>query len=168
MKLIANILDKEIEVKLEKTDSKVIAWLDGREYELEASEPESSIYLLKHENRIFEIFVSPIEGELENLSTKLDGDEFEIKLVDPKRLRGTGAQAGSADGILELRTAMPGKVVKVLVEEGTQVEQGVGVVIVEAMKMQNEMKTTKDGVVKEIRFGEGETVNAGDVLAVIE
>ena len=63
---------------------------------------------------------------------------------------------------------MPGKLVRVLVETGAPVKQGEGVLVVEAMKMQNEMKSPKDGNVKEIRFAEGATVNAGDVLAVIE
>ncbi len=63
---------------------------------------------------------------------------------------------------------MPGKIVRILVESGAEILQGDGVIVVEAMKMQNEMKSPKDGIVKEIRFAEGETVNAGDVLAAIE
>ncbi len=63
---------------------------------------------------------------------------------------------------------MPGKVVRVLVEEGPEVNIGDGVLIVEAMKMQNEMKSSKDGIIKEIRFAEGATVNAGDILVIIE
>jgi len=63
---------------------------------------------------------------------------------------------------------MPGKVVRILVEAGAEIKTGDGVIIVEAMKMQNELKARKDGVVKEIRFSEGSTVNAGDVLVIIE
>ena len=63
---------------------------------------------------------------------------------------------------------MPGKIVRVLVEAGAQVEAGAGVVVVEAMKMQNEMKAPKAGTVVSIDVQEGATVNAGDVLAVIE
>jgi biotin carboxyl carrier protein len=63
---------------------------------------------------------------------------------------------------------MPGKVVRILTEVGAEIKRGEGVIIVEAMKMQNEMKSPKDGTVKEIRYPEGATVNAGDVLAVIE
>jgi biotin carboxyl carrier protein len=63
---------------------------------------------------------------------------------------------------------MPGKVVRVLVEEGATVEAGAGLVVVEAMKMQNELKSPKAGTVTELRAREGTTVNAGDVLAVIE
>jgi biotin carboxyl carrier protein len=63
---------------------------------------------------------------------------------------------------------MPGKVVRVLVEAGQAVEAGQGVVVVEAMKMQNELKSPKAGAVAEVRVEPGATVNAGDVLVVIE
>jgi biotin carboxyl carrier protein len=63
---------------------------------------------------------------------------------------------------------MPGKVVRILVEAGSQVEAGQGVVVVEAMKMQNEMKAPRAGIVVSIAATEGMTVNSGDLLAVIE
>jgi biotin carboxyl carrier protein len=63
---------------------------------------------------------------------------------------------------------MPGKVVRVHMEAGAAVAKGAGVVVVEAMKMQNEMKSPRDGVVVSIKVRPGDTVNAGDVLAVIE
>ena len=63
---------------------------------------------------------------------------------------------------------MPGKVVRVLVAEGDAVQKGDGVIVVEAMKMQNEMKSPKDGVVSKIKIAEGDTVSAGDILVVIE
>jgi biotin carboxyl carrier protein len=63
---------------------------------------------------------------------------------------------------------MPGKVVRVQIEAGETVEKGAGVVVVEAMKMQNEMKSPRAGVVVSVNVKAGDTVNAGDVLAVIE
>ena len=63
---------------------------------------------------------------------------------------------------------MPGKVVRVHVEAGTAVEKGAGVIVVEAMKLQNEMKAPRAGVVVAINVKPGDTVNAGDVLAVLE
>jgi biotin carboxyl carrier protein len=68
----------------------------------------------------------------------------------------------------EIKTAMPGKVVRVLVEVGAQVAKGDGIIVVEAMKMQNELRSPKDGTVKDIRGSEGATVNPGEVLAIIE
>ena len=63
---------------------------------------------------------------------------------------------------------MPGKVVRVLVKENSEVDAGQGVVVVEAMKMQNEIKSPKKGVVRKMIAAEGASVNAGDVLAVVE
>jgi biotin carboxyl carrier protein len=63
---------------------------------------------------------------------------------------------------------MPGKVVRVLAAEKTEVDAGQGVLVVEAMKMQNELKSPKKGIVQKIIATEGTAVNAGDVLAVVE
>jgi biotin carboxyl carrier protein len=63
---------------------------------------------------------------------------------------------------------MPGKVVRLLVREGNEVEAGAGVAVVEAMKMQNEVKSPKKGTIQKISVSEGAAVNAGDVLAIVE
>jgi biotin carboxyl carrier protein len=164
MKLIAELNNEKHEIEFKRDGESVFATVDGREYELEASEVEPNVYLLKHENQIFQAFVSPTEPTTVNLHNY----SFEIKISDPKRLRGAGMAAGNADGAAEIKTAMPGKVVRILAEQGAEIKQGESVLVVEAMKMQNEMKSPKDGVVKEIRVAEGATVNAGDVLAIIE
>ncbi len=168
MKLIAGLNNEKHEIALERTGEKVFAEIDGRTYELEASEPEPNVYLLKHNGKIFEVFVSPNEKPNEPFRVNIANHYLEIKISDPKRLRGTSTETGEIEGIAEIKTAMPGKVVRVLVEQGAEVQTGDGIIVVEAMKMQNEMKSPKDGIIKEIRFSEGETVNAGDVLAVIE
>jgi biotin carboxyl carrier protein len=168
MKLISELNNEKHEIRLEYVGEKVSADIDGRTYELEVSEPEPNVYLLKYDNKIFEVFVSPNEKSNEPFKVNLANQFFEIKISDPKRLRGTSAGNGDIEGIAEIKTAMPGKVVRVLLEVGATVQTGDGIIVVEAMKMQNEMKSPKDGVIKEIRFSEGATVNAGDVLAVIE
>jgi biotin carboxyl carrier protein len=98
----------------------------------------------------------------------LRGRHYEVALVDPKRLRSAQSQGGDHTGAAEIVSPMPGKIVRVLVKPGDKVEAGAGVVVVEAMKMQNEMKAPKAGTVVSIEVTEGATVNAGDVLAVIE
>lgn len=168
MKLQAGFNNENYEVEIERDGEKVFARVEKREYELEASEVEPNVYLLKHENQIFEIFVEPQTDKNAPYKVKVKDHEFEINLTDPKRLRGSNAAGGASDGIIEIKTAMPGKVVRVLAEAGAEIKAGESVVVVEAMKMQNEMKSPKDGTIKEIRFAEGATVNAGDVLAVIE
>lgn len=162
MKLQAELNHEKHEVEIKREGEKVFAKIDLREYNLEASEVEPNVYLFKYENQIYQIYVAP------NGIVNVGNNQFEIKLRDPKRLRGSSGSETIADGIAEIKTAMPGKIVRILVEPGAEILQGDGVIVVEAMKMQNEMKSPKDGVVKEIRFAEGETVNAGDVLVVIE
>lgn len=162
MKLNAELNGEKHEIEIKRDGAKIFARVGDREYALEASEVEKDVYLIKYDNRIFEIYVAP------NGIVNLGNHQLEISVSDPKRLRGSGAASASADGIAEIKTAMPGKLVRVLTEVGAEIKQGESVLVVEAMKMQNEMKSPKDGTVKEIRFGEGATVNAGDVLAIIE
>ena len=168
MKLQAELNGEKHEIEIKRDGEKVFAEIDGRSYELEASEPEPNIFLLKNENKIYEIFVSPRANATDPFQVKVKNSEFEINLIDPKRLRSAGSGAEHGEGLAEIKTAMPGKVVRVLAQQGAEIKIGEGVIVVEAMKMQNEMKSPKDGTIKEIRFAEGETVNAGDVLAVIE
>ena len=168
MKLTAEIDNEKHEIALNQNGENISAEIDGRVYELEAHEVESNVYLIKHNNQIYQIFVAPQENEDEPFSVNAGKNDFEIKLSDPKRMRHSADASGNAAGAAEIKTAMPGKVVRILVEQGAEIRQGDGVIIVEAMKMQNEMKSPKDGIVKEIRVQEGATVNAGDVLAIIE
>ena len=168
MKLNAELNNENYEIEIKSEGEKVFARVDDREYELEASKVEQNVYLLKNDHKIYEVFVSPKSDENAPYKVKIKNYDFEINLIDPKRLRGSKTADGQADGIAEIKTAMPGKLVRVLIEPGAEIKQGEPILVVEAMKMQNEMKSPKDGIVKEIRFAEGATVNAGDVLAVIE
>ena len=104
----------------------------------------------------------------ESFEVVLRGRNYDVAIIDPKRLRSTQSSGAHHSGAAEIISPMPGKIVRVLVEVGAKVAAGAGVVVVEAMKMQNEMKAPKAGVVVSINTEEGATVNAGDVLAVIE
>lgn len=168
MKLQAEFDNEKHEINIRQNGSQIFAEIDGRAYELEADEVEPNVFLLKHENKIYQVFISPGQNVNEPLNVRIGINDFEIKLNDPKRLRSSAGAVGAADGAAEIKTAMPGKVVRILTGVGAEIKQGEGVIIVEAMKMQNEMKSPKDGIIKEIRVAEGATVNAGDILAVIE
>lgn len=146
----------------------MVAKIDGREYDLEVSEPEPNVFLFKENGKIHEFFVAP--GPSADLPTVVSSrlGDVEVDLIDPKRLRGSGAAGGAAVGLAEIKTLMPGKVVRLVAQPGEEVEKGDPVLVVEAMKMQNDLKAPKAGTVKEIRVAEGATVSAGDVLALIE
>jgi biotin carboxyl carrier protein len=96
----------------------------------------------------------------------IDGYRFEIDVQDPRRWSRKSGGAG-APGVQRVAAPMPGKVVRVLVQVGDAVEPGQGLVVVEAMKMQNEMKASRAGKVLSLAASEGATVAAGEVLATI-
>jgi biotin carboxyl carrier protein len=97
----------------------------------------------------------------------VNGSPIPIQLFDPRALRARKSSA-SAEGRLEIAAAMPGKVVQLLAAEGDAVEAGQSLLVVEAMKMQNEVKSPKTGRVVEVRAKPGAAVAAGDVLLVVE
>ena len=164
MKLQATIGDVTHHVEIKRDGNRLTARVDDREYDLEVSEPEPGVYLFKHDGKIIEAAVSSKNPT----HVRIGPNEFDVRIIDPKRLRGTGADTDHADGIAEIRTAMPGKVVRVMLEVGSEVEKGDGVLVVEAMKMQNELKSPKNGTIKKLLVAEGATVAAGDILATIE
>jgi len=106
------------------------------------------------------------EGEIQQLVVR--GKQYDVTLQDVRSLK-SRRRIGSADaGPLRLTASMPGKVVRVLAKEGDVLHAGMGIVVVEAMKMQNELRSPKDGTLKKILAREGMNVNAGDVLAILE
>ena len=155
-------------MEIRRDGDRVFARIDDRELELEISEPEPNVFLFKEGGKVHEYFVNPADSPDSATVVSSRYGEAEVRLIDPKRLRGSAAASGAADGLAEIKTMMPGKVVRLAAGVGDPVEKGDPVVVVEAMKMQNDLKAPKAGVVKEIRVTEGATVGAGDVLAVIE
>lgn len=168
MKLRATIQDVEVDVEIRREAGKVFANVEGREYHLEAHQSLSGVTLLAPDGQVFECRVEgqPLSGG--DVDVLVGTDQYAVTLIDPKRLRGAAAASADTDGAARIVASMPGKVVRVLVEEGALVEAGDGIVVVEAMKMQNEMKAPKAGTVAMLNVEVGTTVNGGDVLAVIE
>lgn len=164
MKLQAEIDSKIRQLTVEKNGQNVSASIDGRQYELTVSEPEKGVFLVKNGNTIYEAIVDDGETSVVQIGT----DSIKVKIIDPRQLRGGSGEGGSADGVAEIKTAMPGKVVRILRTLGETIEKGEGVIVVEAMKMQNEMRAPKSGVIKDIKVTEGDTVKAGALLIVIE
>lgn len=128
---------------------------------------DTRTFLLIHDGRIHECRVRRTgAGEYE---IALAGRTFAAQVSDPRRLPiGAAAAAGAGGGRARITAPMPGKIVRVVVEQGAQVQAGDSIIVVEAMKMQNEMKAPRDGHVVELHAVTGATVAAGDVLAVIE
>jgi biotin carboxyl carrier protein len=93
---------------------------------------------------------------------------FAVELRDPRSLHSRNLAAGDETGPRKIFAPMPGRIVRLLVAENSDVEAGQGIVVVEAMKMQNEIKSPKKGIVKKISATPGAAVIPGDVLAIVE
>ena len=165
MKLKAIIADREQELNVQVDGGRVRAEIDGRVYDLELHEPEPGCYLFFRDAEVHECRVTNAH---DGFDVSLHERNYAVTIVDPKRLRSGQDSDRHHHGLAEIIAPMPGKVVRVQIETGATVEKGDGLVVVEAMKMQNEMKSPRAGVVVSINVKSGDTVNAGDVLAVVE
>jgi biotin carboxyl carrier protein len=125
---------------------------------------EPGVYSVLVNGRSYEARVEQAEG---GVAVFIDGHRFEIEVRDARRWsRQTGRR--EIAGRLNVVAPMPGKIVRLLVAVGDTVAAGQGLLVVEAMKMQNEVKAPKAGRVVSLAAREGATAAAGDVLAIIE
>jgi len=168
MKLHAKVGDYEGDVDIRIEGSRVFAALDDRTYEMDLQRSVDNRLLLVSAGRVFDCRVDGPIASGSPVDVSVGTQRFTITLADPKRLRSAMAAGALAGGVARITAPMPGKVVRVLVEAGAQVEAGEGIVVVEAMKMQNELKSPRAGKVVTVNVDVGATVNGGDVLAVIE
>ncbi len=170
MKLITQIEEERVPLDVQREGARVVAEIGGRRYELEAREAGTGMYLLNYEGRVYECRVDESASRVASVTeVHVRGRAHQVMLIDPKRLSGAQSAGGyDGGGRAEVNAPMPGKVVRVFVEQGAEVATGDGLVVVEAMKMQNELKSPKAGIVVELRAETGATVNAGDLLVVIE
>jgi len=168
MKLDANIRDTQTAIQIRDDGEQVLAEIDERVYRLDVRQLSAGRYTLISEGQVFECRVEETPESGKAVTVVVGTKEFPIALTDPKRLRSAASASAHLGEAARIVAPMPGKVVRVLVEAGAEVEPGDGIVVVEAMKMQNEMKSPKAGKVTALNVQPGDTVNAGDVLAVIE
>ena len=167
MAFVAILGEQSYTVEIEETDKSVYrVSVDGHEFLVDGKKTGRTNYSLIVENRSFEIEVDHQGDEYRVL---VDGRNYHVNLVDERRMRSGGGQAGGGlQGRQAVSVPMPGKVIAVLVAEGDIVEKGQGLVIVEAMKMENEVRSPISGEVKEIKAKQGDTVEGGAVLLIIE
>jgi biotin carboxyl carrier protein len=139
--------------------------LDGRQIPVDAVQLSPDVLSLVVNGESFEVR-NERAGEGQRLF--IGGIRYEVSVEDPRSLR-SRMRVGLADaGPQRLTASMPGTVVRVLAREGDKISARQGIIVVEAMKMQNEIRSPKEGVLKRILAQDGEKVNAGDVLAIVE
>jgi biotin carboxyl carrier protein len=151
-------------VKVNRASSRTEISLDGQGVAADVVEVEPNAFSILLAGDVFEVRV---EKTAQGLRVDVDGREYLAELDDPRQWqRGAGGTSG-AEGRQSVFAPMPGNVVRVLVKPGSRVEAGQGILVVEAMKMQNEVKSPKAGKVERISVSEGQAVNAGEVLVII-
>jgi biotin carboxyl carrier protein len=155
---------KSYRLDLKRTEGRWSCRLEGRELEVDAILARPDVLSLRLGNLAFEVKSERVADELH---LWVGSTRFAAEVRDPRSWRGR-TRAGDEQGPKKIVAPMPGKVVRLLVGDGDEVESGTGVAVVEAMKMQNEIKSPKKGTVQKILVMEGAAVNAGDVLAIVE
>jgi biotin carboxyl carrier protein len=151
-------------LELNRVEDRWSCRLDGRDIEVDAVLARPDVLSLRIGNRAYEVKCERVSGDMHFW---VGSARFAAEVRDPRSLRGR-TRAVDDSGPKKISAPMPGKVVRVLVSQGAEVEAGAGVLVVEAMKMQNEIKSPKKGTIQKILVGEGAAVNAGDVLAIVE
>jgi len=139
--------------------------LDGQQVQFDAALTGRDVLSLLVDGRSYEV---KREQTATDLHLWVGSTRFPVELRDPRSLRARQASAQDEKGPRKIVAPMPGRVVRLLAAEQSEVEAGQGVIVMEAMKMQNEMKAHRAGRVAGIPVRPGETVAAGTILATIE
>jgi biotin carboxyl carrier protein len=164
-----------------------LATVDGQEHEIEIEELAADSFAIRFGENRFEAdlrrvgpvsFSVIVDNRSFDFDVARDGEETvvasrtrstRLTVADPAhRARRAAAKRREVSGRVEIKSAMPGRVVNVLVAPGDEVKADQGIVVVEAMKMENEIKAPKAGKVLEVRVVAGQAVEKGQLMIVIE
>jgi biotin carboxyl carrier protein len=152
-------------LELEKAAAGWECKLNGKPVHIDAVIPRRDVLSLLVDGHAYEI---KREQTATDLHMWVGSSRFAVELHDPRSLKSRLKASGDETGPKKIVAPMPGRVVRLLVAEGSEVEAGQGIIVVEAMKMQNEIKSPKKGTVKKISASPGAAVNPGDVLAIVD
>jgi biotin carboxyl carrier protein len=167
MSYVATIDEREVTISVEDLGgSNYKVAIDGVEHVVDAQLIAGTLWSVLYGNGSFEVDVTRLPAE--EFEVLIQGDCHKFTLMNEQRRAMIRAGGKGSAGKAMLTTPMPGKVVKLLVGEGQEVEAGQGVIVVEAMKMENELKSAVAGKVKEIFVEEGQVVESGAKLLLVE
>jgi len=154
-----------IPVEIAGADGRFTLTIAGERLAVDARETGEGIWSILLDGASYVADVTEQDG---SYLVDIGGERYTIRVEEESRyiIRTRGAQGGERGQVL--KAPMPGKVTLVAVTVGQAVAPGDGLVVLEAMKMENEFKAQVAGTVKEIRVAVGQPVNPGDVLVVIE
>jgi biotin carboxyl carrier protein len=160
---IVNVDNQEFRVDVLKDQKGYTAFLNGDKMSVEVAREEGNQLTLIVNNRPFVIMLES-EDQI-----RVNSETYSVTVMDEqiqKLIKASPEKFHKKE--LAVKAVMPGLVIDVTVKEGDSVKAGDALLVVEAMKMQNEVKTPREGVVKKILVQKGKTVNSGDTLILIE
>jgi len=163
MKISARAGNQEIELTIERLNGHYVVEIDGERHEVDSYKLEGDFYSIVTGGRSYEVSVEP---NADSYHVRHGAAAQVVTISDPSRRAREGIVG--PDGPEKVISVMPGKVVRILVSEGDELQPGAGLLVVEAMKMENEITATKAGKVGAINVEPGQTVEGGAVLMVIE
>lgn len=152
-------------LSVERQENGCVVHLDERTIPVDIYEPIPGVLSLVIGGRSYRC-VRSLTMDEETIA--VGARQHRVAVTDRRSLRGQRKRPGAANGVLQIKASMPGRIARVLVTQGDPVLAHQGVVVIEAMKMQNELKAPREGRVKELRVAAGDKVASGQVLAVIE
>jgi biotin carboxyl carrier protein len=164
VKLQIEIDGKKRSVELTQTGERPVWTIDGQFLEADSAAVSPGVYSILINGKSFEVRIERLGFELR---AALAGRAFKIVIQDEREWRRNRGAAVEAEGRQQVFAPMPGKIVRVLVKTGDAVTAGQGLLVVEAMKMQNEIRAPKSGTIDRVAVVEGQTVNAGALVAVV-
>jgi biotin carboxyl carrier protein len=162
MKFSVEIADCMHDVEVERHEGGYVVTVDGTRHEVDAHRLEADFYSILTDGKSYEVSVE-VRGD--EYLVRHGGAERSVRVTDPGRRARTRQAAGGPERVI---SHMPGKVVRVLVEPGQAIAAGQGILVLEAMKMENEIVASRAGRVTSVRVTAGQSVEGGAELAVVE
>ena len=163
MKITARVGDEVHEVNIERQDKDFLVEVDGESRLVNADKLEGEFYSILSEGVSYEVSVE-VAGD--GYIIRHGASEQQVQFTDPSRQ--AREMSGAKEGPQTVESLMPGRVVRVLVKVGDKVTEGQGLVVVEAMKMENEIESPKDGTITDVKVEPGQTVESGGALVIVE
>lgn len=157
--------ERTYRVELARSHGGLCCKLDGRDFPLDIARLGENLLSLLVNGRSYQVRQ---ENAMEEATIIIGRERFGVVVRDPRSLRARAGRDIGGHGPKKITAPMPGKVVRVLASLGSEVEAGQAVLVIEAMKMQNELKAPKKGKVTRLNVGEGAAVEAGQTLGEVE
>jgi biotin carboxyl carrier protein len=167
LKYYVTIEDRVVEVEVNPSQAGTTATIEGRTFAVDLLPVSADkLFSLVVDNQSHEVLVEDVEGGLEVI---VGGELFRIAVQDEweRRLAGIQRKTTAVTGETVVKAPMPGQVVGVPVKPGDAVKTGQGLVILSAMKMENEIRSPRDGAVRSVHVAQGDKVEPGAPLVTI-